>query len=165
MPFASLHHAAVRSPRALPSDRQRIVPLRTRTWPVTKLPRGPPRKRTSWSRAWIPLAVGHGWLGLQVSSISRAAIPASRSFGPSAHQIGPSPSHTAVGVHVNVMPAATTSAAKKSNMPQSVTLIATSARRSFAGPALMTLSRKSHELLDYRQISTQFANRPPAPWP
>ncbi len=46
------------------------------------------------------------WFGLQLSSISRAAIPAKRLRSPSARQIGPSPSHTCVGVHVNVVPAA-----------------------------------------------------------
>lgn len=37
-------------------------------------------------------------------SISRAATPAMRIFRPSAHQIGPSPSQTAVGVHEKILP-------------------------------------------------------------
>jgi hypothetical protein len=43
-----------------------------------------------------------------VLSISRAATAAILIFGPSAHQIGPSPSQTATGVQVNVAPEATT---------------------------------------------------------
>lgn len=51
------------------------------------------------------------WAGLQVSSTSRAAIPASRTLGPSAHQIGPSPSHTRIGVQLKTIPGATKDAA------------------------------------------------------
>lgn len=53
------------------------------------------------------LAEGQGWPDLQLPSISRAAMPANLTFGPSAHQMGPSPSQTAVGVHENVVPAVT----------------------------------------------------------
>src|SRR3546814_5396611 len=42
------------------------------------------------------------------SDLSRAAMPARRMRGPSAHQTGPSPSQTRVGVHKNVWPAGTT---------------------------------------------------------
>lgn len=56
------------------------------------------------SLATCPDALGHGWPGLHVPSISRAAMPARRIFGPSAHQIGPSPSQTRVGVQVNDAP-------------------------------------------------------------
>ena len=54
------------------------------------------------------IAIPHG----KVPSISRAAIPAMRKRGPSAHQTGPSPSQTWVGVQVKVCPAATTDAAR-----------------------------------------------------
>lgn len=83
---------------------------RTAMCPSPSVPRAPPSKRTSRSRASLPPTDGQGCPGLQVSSISRAATPAMRTFGPSAHQIGPSPSQTAIGVHLNVWPAGTTSA-------------------------------------------------------
>lgn len=47
-----------------------------------------------------------GCPGRQVSSISRAAILPTRIFGPSAHQIGPSPSQTAIGVQIKAAAAA-----------------------------------------------------------
>ena len=72
------------------------------------MPRGPPSSRTSRSRASVPLGLGHGCPGLQLPSISRAATPAMRILGPSAHHTGPSPSQTAVGVHTNVFPWGTT---------------------------------------------------------
>lgn len=104
------HHAAVLLPFADPSDRHcRTGPL-IRMWPVEAVPRRPPSSRTSSSRASSPLACGQGCPDLHVPSISRAAIPASRIRGPSAHQIGPSPSQTCVGVQVKVVPAATTEA-------------------------------------------------------
>jgi hypothetical protein len=80
------------------------------TCPVGAIPRAPPRRLTRPSRAATPDAPGQGWLGLQTPSISRAAMPARRIRGPSAHQMGPSPSQTCVGVHVNRTPAATRSA-------------------------------------------------------
>jgi hypothetical protein len=55
---------------------------------------------------------------LQTPSISRAAIPDRRRRGPSEHQIGPSPSQTAVGVH-----------RKSSRPPQLATLPARRPRR------------------------------------
>jgi hypothetical protein len=75
--------------------------------PALITPYGPPSKETKRSRASMALTEGQGWLGLHEPSISRAAIPAIRTFGPSAHQIGPSPSQTAVGVHLNVWPSGT----------------------------------------------------------
>lgn len=76
--------------------------------PCESVPTEPPRSRTRRSRASTPPTEGQGWFRLHVPSISRAATPAMRIFGPSAHQIGPSPSHTAVGVQLNAEPAATT---------------------------------------------------------
>lgn len=87
---------------------------RTLIWPVGNFPLAPPKSPTRRSRASRPLTAGHGWPGRQLSSISRAATPAIRILGPSAHQIGPSPSHTAVGVHVKVRPADTTGTASDS---------------------------------------------------
>ena len=108
MPAAVVHHAAVRSPFADPSELQRIAAARTLMWPVLNVPRAPPSNPTRRSLASTPEVEGQGWPALQTPSISRAAIPARRIFGPSAHQIGPSPSHTAVGVQVKLVPAATT---------------------------------------------------------
>src|SRR3546814_14553574 len=82
-------------------------PISTRTdtlFPYTTLFR---------SRAEAPLAAGHGWFGLQVSSISRAATPESLIFGPSLHQIGPSPSQTLLGVQSQLSPLGTTDASRK----------------------------------------------------
>jgi len=85
-----------------------MVTERTLTWPVGKKPLGPPSISTNLSRASVALTAGQGWLVRHVPSISRAATPATRTFGPSAHQIGPSPSQTATGVQANARPAATT---------------------------------------------------------
>jgi hypothetical protein len=101
------HQAAVREPPAAPTDMQCNGADRTLMWPVASRPFGPPKSFTKRSRASIPPTVGHGWCGLHVPSISRAATPAIRTFGPSAHHIGPSPSQTAMGVHVKVRPLAT----------------------------------------------------------
>jgi hypothetical protein len=60
-----------------------------------------PNNFTSSSRERSALTAGQGWFDRQVPSISRAAIPARRMRGPSAHHIGPSPSYTAVGVQAN----------------------------------------------------------------
>src|SRR3546814_17699983 len=82
-------------------------PISTRTdtlFPYTTLFR---------SRAEAPLAAGHGWFGLQVSSISRAATPESLIFGPSLHQIGPSPSQTLAGVQLKISTLGTTDASSK----------------------------------------------------
>lgn len=49
---------------------------------------------------------------LHLPSISRAAMPDKRTCGPSAHQIGPSPSQTRIGVHANDWPAGTIAAAQ-----------------------------------------------------
>lgn len=53
-PDAILHHAAVRVPPALPSDRYFIGRAATRTWPVDNVPLGPPSSLTSWSLAFMP---------------------------------------------------------------------------------------------------------------
>jgi hypothetical protein len=108
--------APVRLPPADPVDTQRMGPLATMTWPVGVVPRGPPRISTSASRAAIALASGQGWFVRHVPSISRAAIPEIRRRGPSAHQTGPSPSQTRVGVQVKVCPAATIEAARARSM-------------------------------------------------
>ena len=72
---------------------------------------------TSASRATIAMASGQGWLSRHVPSISLAAIPASRTWGPSSHHTGPSPSQTRTGVQVNSSPAGITGTeASKSNM-------------------------------------------------
>ncbi len=113
MPLEVVHQAAVRFPPAAPSERHVSDATRTSIWPVGKRPFGLPNSCTRKSLAATPDVAGHGWFGRHVSSISRAATPASRTRGPSAHQIGPSPSHTAVGVQVNVTPARTISAAKR----------------------------------------------------
>ena len=100
--------APVRSRPALPTERQAIGGPFTRIWPWRATPVGCPTRRTRASRASTGLALGQGCSGLQLPSISRVAIPDSRMRGPSAHQIGPSPSQTCVGVQVNVRPAAMT---------------------------------------------------------
>lgn len=102
-----VHQAAVRLPPAEPSERHFSRGPATLTCPVGNLPVAPPSTSTSTSRAPIPPMPGQGWLGRHMPSISLAATPASRMRGPSAHHIGPSPSHTAVGVQVKVCPAAT----------------------------------------------------------
>jgi hypothetical protein len=102
------HQAAVRDPPAEPIERHwRRGPL-TSICPSCDCPNEPPRKRTSLFRASSAEAVGHGWPGRQVPSISRAAMPARRIFGPSAHHIGPSPSQTRTGMQVKATPAAKT---------------------------------------------------------
>ena len=78
---------------------------RTLMWPVASVPLAPPKRRTRRSRASVAPVAGQGWFGLHVPSISRAATPAIRTLGPSAHQMGPSPSHMATGVHVKAAPA------------------------------------------------------------
>lgn len=79
------------------------------TCPEESLPLAPPRRATRASRASIPEDRGQGWPARQLPSNSRAAMLPSRIFGPSAHQIGPSPSHTATGVQRNAALAATVS--------------------------------------------------------
>jgi hypothetical protein len=86
---------------------QVIVADRTRTCPSEVRPVGPPKSWTIRSRATTPLTGGHGCPWRQLPSISRAATPAILTFGPSAHQIGPSPSQTATGVHSNRCPEGT----------------------------------------------------------
>jgi len=98
------HQEAVRFPPAEPSDRHLSVGPVTMIWPCLLTPVGVPSNATKAARASSALACGHGCPGEQVPSISRAAMPASRSRGPSSHQIGPSPSQTWVGVHSNVWP-------------------------------------------------------------
>lgn len=106
--------AAVRLPPAPPSDRQVIAGPRTRIWPSRDRPVGFPINCTSASRASTGSASTHGWPALQVPSISLAATPDRRTRGPSAHQIGPSPSQTRTGVHWNICPAGTTATAARS---------------------------------------------------
>jgi hypothetical protein len=104
---SALHQAAVRFLLPEPDEWQRIGLARTRIWWVGATPLGPPSSFTKWSLAAFPLALGQGWFGLQLPSISRAAMPESLILGPSAHQMGPSPSQTCVGVHVKDRPEAT----------------------------------------------------------
>ena len=113
-PDGNEHQAAVLVPPADPSDRQVRRGPRTTTWPDRIVPRAPPNSCTKLSRASIADARGQGWLVRQVPSISRAAMPETRRCGPSAHHMGPSPSHTCVGVQVKVCPAATMAVAKAS---------------------------------------------------
>lgn len=113
-PIGERHQAAVRLPTPSPSDRQRIVGPLTSTWPSRLLPVGRPTSRTSASLASTAPAAGQGWLSRQLPSISRAAMPERRIRGPSAHQIGPSPSQTRVGVQSNDWPAGTIEAARNS---------------------------------------------------
>ena len=100
-------------PPAPPSDTQASGCPSTRKWPSGLRPLALPRSRTSASRASVAEAEGQGWLSLQVPSISRAAMPDSRTWGPSAHHMGPSPSHTRIGVHVNAWPTGTIDAASR----------------------------------------------------
>lgn len=90
------HQAAVRFPPAEPSEVQVRVGPCTGTCPVPSAsPTLVELELTSCTRnalAACAEASGHGWFGLHVPSISRAAIPARRIRGPSSHQIGPSPS-------------------------------------------------------------------------
>jgi hypothetical protein len=109
-PSARMHHAAVRVPLADPVERQCIAGAKTLTCPFCKGPLAPPIRATKCARASTPLASGQGWPDRHEPSISRAAIPERRTFAPSLHQIGPSPSHTATGVQTNRVPAATTTA-------------------------------------------------------
>ena len=90
-----------------------VGPL-TRTCPSAPWPISSPTNWTSALRAWRALAEGQGWPGLHDPSSSRAAMPERRMRGPSAHQIGPSPSHTAVGVQSKAWPVGTTAAAARS---------------------------------------------------
>ena len=110
-PDENRHQAVVLLPPADPSDWQNSRGPVTAMWPVELVPRGPPSNWIRATRASIAVAAGHGWFERQVPSISRAAIPPKRRCGPSAHQIGPSPSQTWVGVQVKVLPAETTAAA------------------------------------------------------
>ena len=107
-PTGDTHQAAVRTPTPLPTDTHCIAGPLISTWPSGLRPVGAPISFTRALRASAPLAVGHGWLGRQLSSISRAAMPARRIRGPSAHHTGPSPSQTRVGVQVNFSSAGTT---------------------------------------------------------
>lgn len=102
------HHAAVRLPPPDPFETQRIVGPSTRICPCELVPVGRPTSRTSASLASKGSAEGQGCPSLQVPSNSRAAIPERRTRGPSAHQTGPSPSHTWVGVQAKVCPDGTT---------------------------------------------------------
>ena len=109
---ARVQNAAVRLPPAGPDDRQCIVPARTWMCPVGSEPRAPPSRWTSASRDWVAEAFGQGWLFRQVPSVSRAAMPPTRTRGPSAHHMGPSPSQTATGVQVKGWPVGTIAAAR-----------------------------------------------------
>ncbi len=107
-----VHQAAVLFPRPLPSDLHDSIGPVTRMCPSRDRPTRRPTSRTRASRAASALADGHGCFDRHVPSPSRAAIPDSRIRGPSAHQSGPSPSQTRIGVQVKVVPEGTTSAAK-----------------------------------------------------
>lgn len=93
--------AAVRPFPALPSDRQIMVGPRTSTCPSWANPIGLPIKLARASRDRIGSELEQGCPGLHEPSISFAATPDKRMRGPSAHQIGPSPSQTRVGVQEN----------------------------------------------------------------
>jgi hypothetical protein len=108
-----LHHEAVRLPPAEPSDRQSKVGPVIKICPCPLTPNATPNKFTRASLATRPLARGQGCPDAHVLSISRAAIPARRTLGPSAHQIGPSPSQTCVGVHSKVCPLGMTGTSAK----------------------------------------------------
>jgi hypothetical protein len=88
------HHAPVLSPPARPVEAHRIVGPDTRTWPFGPTPVRLPSKDTSASRDAFGSLSGHGCPGEHEPSSSLAAIPEILSRGPSAHQTGPSPSHT-----------------------------------------------------------------------
>lgn len=120
------HQAAVRSPLPEPSERQRSGSAFTSTCPSLELPMGFPSSFTSASLAAGPAAAGQGCPRLHSPPISRAAMPARRIFGPSAHQMGPSPSQTRVGVQEKLAPAATIEAAKTVSIafPDSLTCAA-----------------------------------------
>lgn len=90
--FGEAQNAAVRLPPAPPADRQRIVGPVTNICPVERVPVCFPTSLTRWSREARGSADGQGWPWRHVPSISRAAMPDKRMCGPSAHQIGPSPS-------------------------------------------------------------------------
>lgn len=89
---------------------------RTRICPSGLKPVASPISRTSASRASLGSASGQGWPSRQLPSISRAAMPASRTRGPSAHHTGPSPSQTRTGVQVKVSPAGTIAAARSASI-------------------------------------------------
>jgi hypothetical protein len=109
--------AAVRFPRAPPPDKHVMRGPSTRIWPSRDTPEALPISLTSASRALIGSLTGQGWPILHDPSNSLDATPDSRTCGPSAHQIGPSPSQTRTGVHSNHCPAGTTAAARsKPNM-------------------------------------------------
>jgi hypothetical protein len=77
-------------PPADPTERQVIVSPSTRTWPSLLRPMARPSKATRASRASSARDDGQECPGLQLPSISRAAIPDKRMRGPSAPQAGPS---------------------------------------------------------------------------
>ena len=106
LPSGSLQSAAVRLPPAEPREVQRSGRApETPVWPlfIRHLRLGS-RRFTRAIVACSADAAGQGWPERQVPSVSRAAIPWSRNRGPSAHQTGPSPSQTRVGVHVKSVP-------------------------------------------------------------
>lgn len=123
------HQAAVLLPPAPPSDLQRSVGPFTNKCPSAVLPTVLPKSAASASRDFLPLIAGHGWLSRQVSSISRAAMPARRTLGPSSHHIGPSPSHSRTGVHSNVCPSGTTGTAAARAKIAAASIIHTQCRR------------------------------------
>lgn len=101
------HHAAVRLPPAEPVDTHRSVGPSTKTCPCGPTPLDRPSNRARASRDPVALAATQGCPGKHEPSISLAAMPESLIRGPSAHNIGPSPSHTAVGVQSKAAPAGT----------------------------------------------------------
>ena len=86
---------------------RRPLHLNMSVWPYASRASYQPHKRVSGLlRASIGARVP--WTARPPSS-SRAAMPERRTRGPSAHQMGPSPSQTAMGVQVKVSPDWTTS--------------------------------------------------------
>jgi hypothetical protein len=132
--------------------------------PVDSLPLAPPRIRTSRS----PRRRSRRGTADPAGSFHRSARrnPAIRIFGPSAHQIGPSPSHTAVGVHVNVRSAETTGAAasdlggrKLDRMTHSKTLAAnlpTAARSIIVAAPMHARRERRRSTRDSRAIAQRW---------
>lgn len=114
-PLGETHQAAVLLPTPDPTEVQRIAGPRTRIWPCGPTPMGSPISCTRASLAASAEESGQGWFALHVPSISRAAMPERRMRGPSAHQTGPSPSQTWVGVQVKVWPAGTTTTDRRAD--------------------------------------------------
>lgn len=153
------HHAPVRAPLAGPFDVQRIVGAHTRICPVFVCPFAPPKKRTSRSRASLPEALGQGCPSLQVPSISRAAIPASLTLGPSAHQMGPSPSQTRVGVQAKACPDAMTRAVRTASMAGAIVPTPSGFNKELVGDQ----GQSDHRLPVMSMVISAIGDRVPGP--